>query len=154
MSTPDPAAGDWCQCGNPNRGGAHAAYRCGYDYRQTYAYATPGDTAAVGDVETLAEVIRSGYWAAVQHGAASLYDEQARAVLASDWLRDLLDIARREGGAEALREAADCLPALTEGVDRAGTETWRAHDRDVYSLAIEESQAALRDRAARYGGAR
>jgi hypothetical protein len=66
----------------------------------------------------------------------------------------LVDAARREGGAEALREAADCLPALTEGVDRAGTETWRAHDRDVYSLAIEESQAALRDRAARYGGAR
>ena len=48
--------------------------------------------------------------------------------------------------AEALEEAADALPALTEGTDRHGTATWRPHDRDVYSLAIEEAQAAIRSR--------
>lgn len=51
--------------------------------------------------------------------------------------------------ADALRDAADRLPALTEGTDRAGTATWRKRDRDAYSLAIEEAQAALRSLANR-----
>ena len=66
-------------------------------------------------------------------------------------LGELVAEADRRGAERALRSAADDLPALTEGADRNGTATWRQHDRDVYSLAIEEAQAALRARADRTG---
>jgi hypothetical protein len=54
-----------------------------------------------------------------------------------------LAAAYAEGRRDALAEAERRLPALTEGTDRAGTKTWQPHDREVYSLAIEEAQAAL-----------
>ena len=49
--------------------------------------------------------------------------------------------------AEALCEAADALPDITEGGARIGTSTWSEPARDIYSLAIEEAQGALRERA-------
>lgn len=49
--------------------------------------------------------------------------------------------------AEALREAAAWLPIATEGPGRIGTARWSEASRDTYSLAVEETQAALRDRA-------
>lgn len=48
----------------------------------------------------------------------------------------------------ALVEAADALPDLTEGNARVGTSAWSQPARDIYSLAIEEAQSALRARAA------
>lgn len=54
----------------------------------------------------------------------------------------------RGAAVRALREAADQLPAMTEGERRGGTAHWTSdRDRDTYSLAIEEAQAALRARA-------
>ncbi len=49
--------------------------------------------------------------------------------------------------ADTLREAADALPHATEGVDRRGTARWPENDRDIYSLAIQETQSALREMA-------
>jgi hypothetical protein len=139
MSAPDPAAGDWCQCGNPNRGGTHTAYRCGYDYRQTHAYATHTDTAAVGDVEAGARLVShptpGKVWVQFPH----------RNDIGNDWIEadatDVLDAARREGGAEALRGAADDIE--TALLDEMVPETVKQADVVHY----------LRRRAARYGGA-
>lgn len=68
---------------------------------------------------------------------------QSRAVLESDWL------ATRDAqvAAKALRGAAEHLRAMTEGVDREGTERWSLQDQDTYSLAIEEAEQALKARA-------
>ena len=38
------------------------------------------------------------------------------------------------------------LPELTEGAGREGTAAWPERDRDIYSQAIEEAQAAIRTR--------
>lgn len=46
--------------------------------------------------------------------------------------------------AATLEWAAEHLPSVTEGVDREGTAFWRERDQDVYSLAVEEAQDALR----------
>lgn len=54
-------------------------------------------------------------------------------------------VARATADAEArLAAAIERLTALTEGVDRVGTAKWDERDRNTYSLAIEEAQAALR----------
>lgn len=45
---------------------------------------------------------------------------------------------------EALLEAADALPRMTEGDERIGTRRFPPLRRDAYSLAIEEAQGALR----------
>jgi hypothetical protein len=95
------------------------------------------DAAAVGDVEALAEEL----WGTSNSPGAAPTDvdrDLARRILASDWLRDLLDAARREGGAEAMREvAADMV--------------WDFEDHPVTRAAVREW---LSDQAARYGGAR
>ena len=44
----------------------------------------------------------------------------------------------------ALRDAADRLPERTEGTNGEGTAAWPERHREVYSLAIEEAQGALR----------
>lgn len=44
----------------------------------------------------------------------------------------------------ALRDAADRLPEHTEGTNGEGTAAWPERHREVYSLAIEEAQGALR----------
>jgi hypothetical protein len=51
--------------------------------------------------------------------------------------------------AGVLRDAAEALPAATEGPLRVGTALWPECDRDAYSLAIEEAQRALIERADR-----
>jgi hypothetical protein len=52
---------------------------------------------------------------------------------------------KQAADAEArLAAAIERLTALTEGVDRVGTAKWDERDRNTYSLAIEEAQAALR----------
>lgn len=53
-----------------------------------------------------------------------------------------------EAQAQALETAAAELSVATEGIDRAGTAHWSEHDRNVYSLAIEEASDALGKRAA------
>ena len=55
-------------------------------------------------------------------------------------------VEAREAAArrEALLEAADVLPNMTEGDRREGTRRWPLPQRDAYSLAVEEAQGALR----------
>lgn len=105
-----------------------------------------------GDVEALAEVIAGLDGGRLADASTRAHDaclRAARAILASPWLAARVADARREGGVAALAEAAEELPARTEGTDRVATETWQPNDRDVYSLAIEEAQSALRDCASR-----
>ncbi|MGC0143168.1 hypothetical protein [Pseudactinotalea sp. Z1732] len=56
----------------------------------------------------------------------------------------------REAQARALTDAADRLSGATEGPQREGTARWPQVHREVYSLAIDEAQVALRDLAAAY----
>ncbi|MGC0251535.1 hypothetical protein [Pseudactinotalea sp. Z1748] len=56
----------------------------------------------------------------------------------------------REAQARALTDAADRLSGATEGPQREGTARWPQVHREVYSLAIEEAQAALRNLATTY----
>lgn len=87
-----------------------------------------------------------------------------RAAAEGGWLMDRArDIARaldaagllvtpehdRAVAARALRDTADALPSLTEGEGREGIRTWRQTVQDAYSIAVEESQSALRARADR-----
>lgn len=50
-------------------------------------------------------------------------------------------LAQRD--AEVLEAAADDLPSLTHGED--GTTSWPENDQQIYALAIEEAQKALRE---------
>lgn len=81
--------------------------------------------------------------------ATSLHRKHVARALDAD---GLLATPKRDAevAAEALRGAAEGLAAATEGEGRVGTSTWRSETaRDAYSLAVEESVAALHARADR-----
>lgn len=86
------------------------------------------------------------------HGCTCGWDV---AHLTGTWTAHLADALATEVtrwlGDEGTRER---VTAMTEGLDRAGTSTWRQHDRDVYSLAVEECTAALAALTDTQGGSR
>lgn len=111
MSGPDPTAGERAACADWPRACQHApAHDNG---RLTPDPATPD----AGDVEALVKWLHWAFHKAWNPDVAlnlyadsDIWQEQARAVLASDWLAALLDAARREGGderAEKIAQEAD-----------------------------------------------
>ena len=92
-----------------------------------------------------------GEWLFRMHGTVSScrHTVEAEALaeevapLIARWLAE----AKAEGAAEVrsrVEAVVTSLPAITEGPARVGTASWDRRDRDTYSLAIEEAQAAIR----------
>ena len=96
------------------------------------------------DRETLAKAVRDAVikWNTFGTGKTSsdVSTHVADALIASGAVTTAADAV----WAWAEKAISD-LPALTEGPLRVGTALWPECDRDAYSLAIEEAQAALRE---------
>jgi hypothetical protein len=109
------------------------------DRQQRYLAAVwgkPNTLAMVASVMAVADEEQAGLRAEVERlrGVVSALDSHERCT----W-HDRLDALVAD-----LRGLVDELPNLTEGPDRIGTAKWSEHDREVYSLAIEEAQQVVR----------